>query len=255
MSTNPTPDRSDTDKQSASATVNPKQPAYGSNHGVGVYLSGVDKIYRTEKVETVALSNINLDIPGGEFLAVMGPSGSGKSTLLNVLGLLDAPTSGQVVLDKTPITGFHDRKLAGLRNREIGFIFQSFHLIADLTALDNVQIPLRYRNLSNRERREMAEIALERVGLVARMHHFPTQLSGGQQQRVAIARAIVGTPRLLLADEPTGNLDSKMGEDVMQILEEYNQEAGVTVVMVTHDQRLAERTERIIRLFDGRQVH
>jgi putative ABC transport system ATP-binding protein len=148
-----------------------------------------------------------------------------------------------------------DRQLAGLRNREIGFIFQSFHLIADLNALDNVQIPLLYRDLSNRRRRELAEQALERVGLKARMHHYPTQLSGGQQQRVAIARAIVGNPRLLLADEPTGNLDSKMGEEVMQILEEYNREAGVTVVMVTHDERLAERTERIVRLFDGRQVH
>jgi putative ABC transport system ATP-binding protein len=185
----------------------------------------------------------------------MGPSGSGKSTLLNVLGLLDAPTTGRVVLDGQPVNGFGDRRLAALRNREVGFIFQSFHLIADLDALDNVQIPLLYRALSNRERREKAEIALERLGLTARVHHYPTQLSGGQQQRVAIARAIVGGPRLLLADEPTGNLDSKTGEDVMQILEEYNRDAGVTVVMVTHDQHLAERTGRIVRLFDGRQVH
>jgi putative ABC transport system ATP-binding protein len=227
----------------------------GKNGGVAVRLDGVDKIYRTEKVETVALNNVNLGISGGEFLAVMGPSGSGKSTLLNVLGLLDAPSTGRVILDAASVTDFSDRQLAGLRNREIGFIFQSFHLIADLNALDNVQIPLLYRDLSNRERRELAEQALERVGLKARMHHYPTQLSGGQQQRVAIARAIVGNPRLLLADEPTGNLDSKMGEEVMQILEEYNREAGVTVVMVTHDQRLAERTERIVRLFDGRQVH
>ncbi len=224
-------------------------------HGVAVRLEGVDKIYRTEKVETVALSTINLDIVAGEFVSIMGPSGSGKSTLLNVLGLLDEPSEGRVFLDESPIAGLGDRRLAGLRNREIGFIFQSFHLISDLNALDNVQIPLLYRNVSNHERTEMAQIALERVGLAARMHHFPTQLSGGQQQRVAIARAIVGAPRLLLADEPTGNLDSKMGEDVMQILEEYNREAGVTVVMVTHDQRLAERTERIVRLFDGRQVH
>ena len=229
--------------------------ASGKNGGVAVRLDGVDKIYSTEKVETVALSNINLDITGGEFLSVMGPSGSGKSTLLNVLGLLDAPSGGRVVLDDTLVNDLGDRRLAGLRNREIGFVFQSFHLIADLNALDNVQIPLLYRDLTNRKRRELAEHALQRVGLEARMHHYPTQLSGGQQQRVAIARAIVGNPRLLLADEPTGNLDSKMGEDVMGILEGYNREAGVTVVMVTHDQRLAERTERIVRLFDGRQVH
>ena len=229
--------------------------AKGTNGGVAVRLDGVEKIYRTEKVETVALNNVNLDIAGGEFLAVMGPSGSGKSTLLNVLGLLDEPSAGQVMLDDATVTDFSDRQLAKLRNREIGFIFQSFHLIADLNALDNVQIPLLYRDLPNRERRELAERAMERVGLKARMHHYPTQLSGGQQQRVAIARAFVGTPRLLLADEPTGNLDSKTGEEVMQILEEYNREAGVTVVMVTHDQRLAERTERIVRLFDGRQVH
>jgi putative ABC transport system ATP-binding protein len=227
----------------------------GVNGGVAIRLDAVDKIYRTEKVETVALNNVNLGISGGEFLAVMGPSGSGKSTLLNVLGLLDAPSTGRVILDDASVTALSDRQLAGLRNREIGFIFQSFHLIADLNALDNVQIPLLYRDLSNRQRRELAEQALERVGLKARMQHFPTQLSGGQQQRVAIARAIVGNPRLLLADEPTGNLDSKMGEEVMQILEEYNREAGVTVVMVTHDERLAERTERIVRLFDGRQVH
>jgi len=227
----------------------------GKNGGVAIRLDAVDKIYRTEKVETVALNNVNLGISGGEFLAVMGPSGSGKSTLLNVLGLLDAPSTGRVMLDDASVTDFSDRQLAGLRNREIGFIFQSFHLIADLNALDNVQIPLLYRDLSNRRRRELAEQALERVGLKARMHHYPTQLSGGQQQRVAIARAIVGNPRMLLADEPTGNLDSKMGEEVMQILEEYNREAGVTVVMVTHDERLAERTERIVRLFDGRQVH
>jgi len=227
----------------------------GKNGGAAVRLEAVDKVYRTEKIETVALSNVSLEIAAGEFVSVMGPSGSGKSTLLNVLGLLDAPTTGRVVLDGQPVNGFGDRRLAALRNREVGFIFQSFHLIADLDALDNVQIPLLYRALSNRERRERAEIALERLGLTARMHHYPTQLSGGQQQRVAIARAIVGGPRLLLADEPTGNLDSKTGEDVMQILEEYNRDAGVTVVMVTHDQHLAERTGRIVRLFDGRQVH
>ncbi|UCF66662.1 MAG: ABC transporter ATP-binding protein [Acidobacteriota bacterium] len=229
-------------------------PTNGKNGGVAVRLEAVDKVYRTEKIETVALSHVNLQIAAGEFLAVMGPSGSGKSTLLNVLGLLDAPSAGQVIFDDAAVSDASDRQLATLRNREIGFIFQSFHLIADLNALDNVQIPLLYRGLSHRERRARAERALERVGLKARMHHYPTQLSGGQQQRVAIARAIVGSPRLLLADEPTGNLDSKMGEDVMQILEEYNGESGVTVVMVTHDQRLADRTQRTVRLFDGRQV-
>jgi len=238
------------------ANVAPVIPAAAGNHGgAAVRLDAVDKVYRTEKIETVALSKITLDIAAGEFLAVMGPSGSGKSTLLHVLGLLDDPTTGRVLLDGEPVHELGDRPLAALRNREIGFIFQSFHLIADLTALDNVQIPLLYRRLGNRERRELAEQALERVGLKARMHHYPTQLSGGQQQRVAIARAIVGSPRLLLADEPTGNLDSTMGEGVMQILERYNRDAGVTVVMVTHDQRLADRTERIVRLFDGRQVH
>ena len=226
-----------------------------SNGGVPIRLDNVDKVYRTDKIETVALNNVNLAIGAGEFVAVMGPSGSGKSTLLNVMGLLDMPTSGSVMLADTPVAERDDRSLAKVRNREIGFIFQSFHLISDLNALDNVQIPLLYRSLSGRERREMAQAALERVGLSSRMHHFPGQLSGGQQQRVAIARAIVGSPRLVLADEPTGNLDSKMGEEVMQILEGYNRIDGVTVVMVTHDQKLAERTERIIRLFDGRQVH
>ncbi len=233
----------------------PDNTADQADGGAEISLNGVNKIYSAERIETVALNNINLEISRGEFVAVMGPSGSGKSTLLNVLGLLDSPSSGEILLNEKPVINLGDRNLANLRNREIGFIFQSFHLISDLSTLDNVQIPLLYRNISNRVRRDMAEIALTRVGLSSRMHHFPTQLSGGQQQRVAIARAIVGTPRLLLADEPTGNLDSKMGEEIMQLLEEYNREAGVTVIMVTHDQTLAERTGRIIRLFDGRQVH
>ncbi len=231
------------------------EPAPRADGGANISLKNVNKIYSADRIETVALNNVNLDITAGEFVSVMGPSGSGKSTLLNVLGLLDSPSDGEIRLNDEPVLNLGDRHLAGLRNREIGFIFQSFHLISDLSTLDNVQIPLLYRNISSRIRREMAEIALQRVGLGSRMQHFPTQLSGGQQQRVAIARAIVGTPRLLLADEPTGNLDSKMGEDIMRLLEEYNQEAGVTVVMVTHDQALAERTGRIIRLFDGRQVH
>ncbi len=220
-----------------------------------VSLSGVEKVYQTDRIETIALSDINLEVRAGEFIAVMGPSGSGKSTLLNILGLLDAPTQGQVSLQGRPIDGYGDRELARLRNEDIGFIFQTFHLIHDLDVLDNVQLPLLYRRLPARTRRQMAEVALDRVGLDSRRHHFPSQLSGGQQQRVAIARAVVGTPKLLLADEPTGNLDSRMGEEIMQLLEEYNRDVGTTVVMVTHDQRLAERTERIVRLFDGRQVH
>jgi putative ABC transport system ATP-binding protein len=184
----------------------------------------------------------------------MGPSGSGKSTLLNILGLLDEPTKGAVRLGAVEIGNYNDRKLARIRNEEIGFIFQTFHLISDLNVMDNVQIPLLYRRIPGRRRKELAAEALERVGLGARRRHFPSQLSGGQQQRVAIARAIVGRPKLLLADEPTGNLDSQMGQDIMRLLEEYNRDESVTVVMVTHDQRLADRTERTVRLFDGRQV-
>jgi putative ABC transport system ATP-binding protein len=185
----------------------------------------------------------------------MGPSGSGKSTLLNVLGLLDVPSNGTVQLNGSPITSYRDRYLAHIRNEQIGFIFQSFHLIPDLNVVDNVEIPLLYRRLSGSVRRKMALEALARVGLAARVHHFPTQLSGGQQQRVAVARAIVGKPRILLADEPTGNLDSQMGDEIMDILKTLNREASTTIVMVTHDQRLGEMTERIVRLFDGRQVN
>jgi putative ABC transport system ATP-binding protein len=222
--------------------------------GLGVRLEDVEKVYRTERIETVALSDINLAIHAGEFVSVMGPSGSGKSTLLNVIGLLDDPTGGRIWLGGEEIDSYRDRALARLRNEAVGFIFQTFHLIGDLNVVDNVQIPLLYRKLPGRERRQMAEEALERVGLEARRRHYPSQLSGGQQQRVAIARAIVGRPKLVLADEPTGNLDSQMGGEVMALLEEYNRDAGVTVIMVTHDQRLADRTQRTVRLFDGRQV-
>ncbi len=221
-----------------------------------IQLEEVEKVYRTEKIETVALSNINLQVEEGEFIAVMGPSGCGKSTLLNVMGLLDAPTQGSVHLNGARIDSYDDRRVARLRNEQVGFIFQTFHLISDLSVLDNVEIPLLYRQgLSGKERRRLAREALDRVGLGSRVHHFPSQLSGGQQQRVAIARAIVGRPRLLLADEPTGNLDSQMGEEIMGILEGLNREERTTVVMVTHDPRLAERTGRIVRLFDGRQVN
>ena len=219
-----------------------------------IELVGVEKVYRTERIETVALSQIQLSVPAGEFISIMGPSGSGKSTLLNVIGLLDAPTGGQVKLDGRPIDSRDDRELARLRNRQIGFIFQTFHLIGDLNVLDNVEIPLLYRGLPGATRRQMARNALERVGLAARVHHFPAQLSGGQQQRVAVARAIVGEPGILLADEPTGNLDSRMGDEIMELMHELNRERNTTIVMVTHDQRLAESTGRIIRLFDGRQV-
>jgi putative ABC transport system ATP-binding protein len=220
-----------------------------------VKLTGVEKIYRTDRIETVALDNINLEIQAGEFVSVMGPSGSGKSTLLNVMGLLDAPTKGSVQLHGREVHDESDQRLARIRNEEVGFIFQTFHLVSDLNVVDNVEIPLLYRRGLNGNRRALARAALERVGLAARMSHFPAQLSGGQQQRVAIARAIVGRPRILLADEPTGNLDSQMGAEIMGLLEGLNGEEGTTIVMVTHDPRLAERTQRIIRLFDGRQVH
>ena len=220
-----------------------------------IRLTNVEKVYRTDRIETLALSQVNMEVGKGEFIAVMGPSGSGKSTLLNVIGLLDAPTQGTISLDGREITAYGDRLLARIRNEEIGFIFQTFHLIADLNVADNVEIPLLYRHgLSGKERRRMALESLERVGLASRTRHFPAQLSGGQQQRVAIARAVVGKPGILLADEPTGNLDSQMGDGIMKILEELNQE-GTTVVMVTHDPGLAGRTGRIVRLFDGRQVN
>jgi putative ABC transport system ATP-binding protein len=220
-----------------------------------IRLENVEKVYRTERIETVALSAITLDVASGEFVSVMGPSGCGKSTLLNVIGLLDAPTAGSVQVNGTAVGALGDRRLAALRNQAIGFVFQTFHLVSDLSVLDNVQIPLLYRRLANRERKRLALEALGRVGLSARVHHFPSQLSGGQQQRVAIARAIVGQPRILLADEPTGNLDSQMGEEIMALLETLNQHEKTTIVMVTHDQTKAERTHRIVRLFDGRQVH
>jgi putative ABC transport system ATP-binding protein len=213
----------------------------------------VDKLYRTSRIETVALSGINLEIARGEFISIMGPSGSGKSTLLHIIGLLDSPSSGAVEIAGAPVGSGSDAALARIRNETIGFIFQSFHLVPDLTVIDNVEIPLLYRKMSGRERRGRARQVLERVGLSARMDHFPAQLSGGQQQRVAIARAIVGSPKIILADEPTGNLDSGMGAEIMALLEELNRD-GATIVMVTHDPSLADRTARTIRLFDGRQV-
>jgi putative ABC transport system ATP-binding protein len=219
-----------------------------------IRLEQVSKLYRTERVETTALDNINLDIEKGEFISIMGPSGCGKSTLLNLMGLLDEPSQGKVALDGKRIERYGDRELARVRNERVGFIFQQFHLVSDLSVVDNVEIPLLYRKMSNKERRKAALAALDRVGLSSRTQHFPTQLSGGQQQRVAIARAIVGKPGILLADEPTGNLDSQMGDEIMGILEDLNQNEGTTIVMVTHDPRMADKTHRVVRLFDGRQV-
>jgi putative ABC transport system ATP-binding protein len=233
-------------QQEAPTTVMEGTPA--------VSLQDVEKVYQTEKIETVALSNVNLTVRSGEFISVMGPSGSGKSTLLNIIGLLDAPTNGSVTLDGEPVNMHNDRRLSRIRNEQFGFIFQTFHLISDLSVIDNVEIPLLYRRAFGRSRRDAAREALDRVGLTQRMGHFPSQLSGGQQQRVAIARAIVGSPGILLADEPTGNLDSQMGGEIMDLLETFNRDDGMTIVMVTHDPRLAARTERTIRLFDGRQV-
>jgi putative ABC transport system ATP-binding protein len=219
-----------------------------------IRMNSVDKVYRTERVETLALQNINLDVAPGEFVSMMGPSGCGKSTLLNLIGLLDAPSGGEVVLDGQRVESWGDKKTAAFRNEKLGFVFQSFHLVPDLKVIDNVEIPLLYRKMSGAERRKLAKEALDRVGLSSRINHFPTQLSGGQQQRVAIARAIVGRPRILLADEPTGNLDSAMGDEIMEILHDLNKKDGTTIVMVTHDERFARRTDRIVRLFDGRQV-
>jgi putative ABC transport system ATP-binding protein len=219
-----------------------------------IQLQQVDKIYRTEEIETVALENVNLEVKRGEFLAVMGPSGCGKSTLLNVMGLLDMPTSGKVILDGKETFNMKDKELAKFRNEKLGFVFQSFHLINSLNVLDNVELPLLYRNVSASERREIAEEVLKKVGLSHRMRHFPSQLSGGQCQRVAIARAVIGNPFIILADEPTGNLDSKMGAEVMDLLHKLNQEDGRTIVMVTHDENMAKETGRTIRFLDGRQI-
>jgi len=219
-----------------------------------ITLRSVDKVYRTERIETLALQNINLDVAEGEFLSVIGPSGCGKSTLLNLIGLLDTPTKGRLTIAGEDASSKGDRALARLRNEKLGFVFQSFHLVPDLTVIDNVEIPLLYRRIRARERRRLALAALDRVSLGSRVHHYPSQLSGGQQQRVAIARAIVGRPRIVLADEPTGNLDSAMGEEIMSILHDLNEREKATVVIVTHDERFAERTARIVRLFDGRMV-
>jgi putative ABC transport system ATP-binding protein len=219
-----------------------------------IQLTNIEKVYRTDTVETQALNNISLHVQKGEFLSVMGPSGCGKSTLLNLMGLLDIPSKGNVLIDQQLTQNMADARMASFRNSKIGFIFQSYHLINDLQVLDNVELPLLYRKSSARERRDLATEALIKVGLGNRIQHFPTQLSGGQRQRVAIARAIVGRPQIILADEPTGNLDSAMGDEIMNILLELNKTEGTTIVMVTHDANMAQRTHRLVRLFDGSQV-
>ena len=218
-----------------------------------IKLDKVSKTYQTDKVETLAVKNIDLHVQKGDFVCMMGPSGCGKSTLLNLIGLLDRPGSGTVHVDGVPVTSYRDKQVAALRNTTFGFIFQSFHLINDLRVIDNVELPLLYRTLSGTERRKLAREALEKVGLGARMDHYPNQLSGGQQQRVAIARAIVGRPQVLLADEPTGNLDSKMGAEIMDILLKLNSE-GTTIVMVSHSEQDAKLAGRIVRVFDGQLV-
>jgi len=220
-----------------------------------LHLTNIKKIYQTDKVETTALQDINLSIETGEFISVMGPSGCGKSTLLNIIGLLDQPSEGQIKVAGQDITSYKDKDITKLRNEKIGFIFQSFHLIPDLRVIDNVELPLLYRRVSSKQRRQMALDALEKVGLSTRTEHYPNQLSGGQQQRVAVARAIVGKPKLLLADEPTGNLDSHMGDEIMKIIESLHKDHETTIVMVTHDEAMAKRTERIVRVFDGQLVH
>jgi len=216
-------------------------------------LTGVRKVFYTDEVETHALDNINLAIRDGEYVAIAGPSGCGKSTLLSILGLLDTPSEGRYALNGQMVEGLTLAERARVRNREIGFIFQSFNLIGDLTVLENVELPLTYRGMRPAERRTRATEALERVGMAHRARHLPSQLSGGQQQRVAVARAVAGEPAILLADEPTGNLDSKNGEAVMELLAELHQ-GGATICMVTHDARYASHAERSIHLFDGRVV-
>jgi putative ABC transport system ATP-binding protein len=218
-----------------------------------IKLEGIKKVFYTDEVETHALAGIHLEIQQGEYVAIAGPSGCGKSTLLAILGLLDTPTDGQYHLNGNQVANLSLSERARVRNREIGFIFQSFNLIGDLTVFENVELPLIYRGMKSAERRERANAALERVGMAHRSKHLPSQLSGGQQQRVAVARAVGGQPSILLADEPTGNLDSKNGEAVMELLRELHRQ-GATICMVTHDPRYAAHADRSVHLFDGRIV-
>ena len=218
-----------------------------------IHLDGVTKIFYTDEIETHALCGIHLDINQGEYIAIAGPSGCGKSTLLSILGLLDSPTEGGYTLNGTPVAQISTTERARIRNREVGFVFQSFNLIGDLTIFENVELPLTYRGMAASQRKAKVQQALERVGMSHRMKHYPAQLSGGQQQRVAVARAIVGDPSIVLADEPTGNLDSRNGEAVMSLLRDLNRQ-GATICMVTHDPRYAKHADRSVHLFDGRVV-
>jgi putative ABC transport system ATP-binding protein len=218
-----------------------------------IALQGIKKVFYTEEVETHALSDIHLDIRHGEYISIAGPSGCGKTTLLSILGLLDTPTDGTYTLDGQPVARLSAAERARVRNRQIGFIFQAFNLIGDLTVYENVELPLTYRGMASEDRRKRVQSALERVGMSHRMKHFPAQLSGGQQQRVAVARAVAGDPAILLADEPTGNLDSTNGEAVMELLRELHQ-GGATICMVTHDPRYARHADRSVHLFDGKVV-
>jgi putative ABC transport system ATP-binding protein len=218
-----------------------------------IHLESLSKVFTTDEVETHALAGIHLEIERGEFVSISGPSGCGKSTLLAILGLLDSPSAGRYVLNGNPVEQLRPAERARIRNREIGFIFQAFNLIGDLTVSENVELPLTYRHVPGSERRKMVREALEKVGMAHRQKHYPSQLSGGQQQRVAVARALVGEPSILLADEPTGNLDSANGEAVISILRELHR-AGSTICMVTHDPRYAQHADRTVRIFDGRVV-
>jgi putative ABC transport system ATP-binding protein len=218
-----------------------------------LHMEKLQKVYRTEMVETFALRDFSLNVRAGEFVAVTGPSGSGKTTFLTIAGLLEAFTAGSYRLDGVDVSGLGDNERSRIRNQKIGFIFQAFNLIPDLNVLDNIEVPLRYRGMGSAERRKRAQDALARVGLSARAKHYPAELSGGQQQRVAIARALAGEPKLLLADEPTGNLDSAMARSVMELLEELHRD-GATIVMVTHDPQLAARAQRNVHVIDGQVV-
>lgn len=219
-----------------------------------IELNNIGKVFRTREIETTALENVNLSVEKGEFLSIMGPSGCGKSTLLNIVGLLDNPTTGTVRIMDTDCASLSDTARARFRNSNLGFVFQSFHLIPSLNVAANIELPLDYRSDSGQRRERVREVA-ERLGIAHRLKHLPSQLSGGQCQRVAIARAIVGRPSIILADEPTGNLDSKMGTEVMELLHELNRRDGITVVMVTHNEEQARRTDRIVRFFDGRIIN